>query len=92
MKRLRLSADFNSRTVEGWYCALHHGGSRLDDVAEELGVREGMPVTVYNDEPGDEFEFDGFLGLRPSLPPPAPQWVAIIDDSTFRPAQRSSTT
>jgi hypothetical protein len=32
----------------------------------------------------EEFEWDGRLWHRPTGPVPEPQWVAIVDEGTFR--------
>jgi hypothetical protein len=84
LAKLRIYADFNSRTVDGWCYCLLVDGRKLKDVAAELGVYEGMPVVVFYEDCADEFEFDGVLSFRSSLPLSGPEWVAIVDESTFR--------
>jgi hypothetical protein len=84
LAKLRIYADFNSCTVDGWCYCLRVDGRELNDVAAELGVYEGMPVVVFYEDCADEFEFDGVLSFRSSLPLSGPEWVAIVDESTFR--------
>jgi len=43
-----------------------------------------MPVVVFYEDCADEFEFDGALSFRGSLPLSSTEWVAIVDESTFR--------
>jgi hypothetical protein len=43
-----------------------------------------MPVVVFYEDSADEFEFDGVLSFQSSLPLSNPEWVAIVDESTFR--------
>lgn len=52
--------------------------------AAELGVYGGMPVVVFCENCADEFEFDRVLSFQCSLPLSNPEWVAIVDASTFR--------
>ena len=82
LAKLRIYADFNARTVEGWCYCLRVDGRELNDVAAQLGVYEGMPVVVFYEDCANEI--DGALSFRWPLPLSSPEWVAIVDKSTFR--------
>jgi hypothetical protein len=62
---LRIYADFNSGGSSGkgaCWCLRHGDPLRpLDDVAEELGLQAGMPVTLYYEDPSEEFEVSASL-------------------------------
>ena len=34
----------------------------MDEVARSLGAYDGMPVTLYYEDPGEEFEVEAILG------------------------------
>lgn len=71
---LRIYADFNSTSEDGWCWCLRYDGRSLDECANELSLKEGMPAILYYADEIEEFEFDGILSYRPALPPPSPQW------------------
>jgi hypothetical protein len=60
------------------------GDQRLDDFARRLHINDGAPAVIYYADEGEEFEWDGRLWHRPTGPSPEPQWVAIVDEATFR--------
>ena len=63
--KLRIYGDFNScsKDARGVYCwCVRHDGQPLDEVAEALGLPDGMPVTLYYEDEADEFEYDAVLG------------------------------
>ncbi len=80
---LRVYADVNSVADGGYWC-LSFEGQRLDDVAAALALQDGMPVVLYHSDEEEEFEWDGRLWHRPTGPSPAPQWVATVDEQSFR--------
>jgi hypothetical protein len=80
---LRIHADPASVSNDV-YWSLRHSGKLIDDVAETLGLYEGVPVIIYYADEEEEFEWDGNLYRRPTGPPPAPQWVAVVDEASFR--------
>ena len=43
-----------------------------------------MRLPRFYEDCADEFEFDGVLSFQCSLPLSNPEWVAIVDGSTFR--------
>ena len=62
--KLRIYADFNSRIGDDrglWCRALRHVGRRLDDAAAKLDLRDGLPVTLYSEDPL-EWDVDAVLG------------------------------
>jgi hypothetical protein len=63
--RLRTYADFNSSMEDQrgvWCWLLRYDEQSLDSVAPSLGLIDGMPVTLYYEDPGEEFEVDAILG------------------------------
>ena len=80
---LRVYADVNSVT-DGAYWCLRFAGERLDEAGSGLGLQDGMPVVVYYSDEEEEFEWDGRLWHRPTGPSHAPQWVATVDEPSFR--------
>ena len=83
---LRIYADFNS--VDGPICwCLRYGvtleqlGRPLDEVAEELQLRAGMPVTLYHIDELEEFEYCAVLELHEGT---LPRWQARADWDTFK--------
>lgn len=86
IERLRLYADFNNGLTDDrgeWCTLLRSGDSLLDDVAEALGVHDGMLVTLFYEDPAEEFEVDAVLG-HIAAPGWEDAWAALIDWSTFR--------
>jgi hypothetical protein len=79
----RIYADSNSIT-ENKYWALRIDGAFIADVAERLGLYDGMPVIIYYTDESEEFEFDGTLFFRPIGPSPEPRWVASVDHASLR--------
>lgn len=80
---IRIYADVNSIDGSAYWC-LSFDNQPLDEVAEELGIQNGMPAVIYYSDPAEEFEWDGRLWHRPTGPKPAPQWVATVDEHSFR--------
>jgi hypothetical protein len=80
---LRIYADPGS-VSDGMYWGLRHNGDLLDDVADAVGLYDGIPAVIYYADEGDEFEWDGKIYLRPTGPRPAPQWIAVVDEASFR--------
>lgn len=83
---LRIYADFNS--VDGPVCwCLRYGvkpgqiGQPLDEVAEELKLRAGMPVTLFYEDDAEEFEVSAVLEVHHGT---GPHWQARADWNTFR--------
>lgn len=83
--KLRIYADFNSGggPNQGPCWALRYGDtSRLfDDMADELGLQPGMPVTLFHSDTDEEFEVDAVLVYEADA---AVKWKALPDWSTFR--------
>jgi len=85
---LRIYADFNSvsgKDREICWCLRYgvtpaHVGRPLDEVAEDLGLHAGMPVTLFYEDPGEEFEVSAVLEEHEG----APRWQARADWKTFR--------
>lgn len=65
------------------FWCLRYGPDRRppDDVATELGLREGMKATLYHEEPEEEFEVSAVLFRENGGPI---QWLALADMNTFR--------
>jgi hypothetical protein len=85
---LRIYADFNSvtgpdATGREWCWCLLYKKQPLDDVAAELGLVEGMPVTLFYTDPSEELEVDGILSLR-NPNSWGPRWHAQYDKSAIR--------
>jgi hypothetical protein len=81
---LRIYADFNSVYGEGGsicWC-LRYGSPlhELDDFTEELGLRDGMPVTLYYEDESEEFEVSATLMETAERP----RWHARVDWKTRR--------
>jgi hypothetical protein len=83
---LRIYADFNSVYGEdGSVCwCLRYGSAltALDDLAEQLGLREGMPVVLYYEDESEEFEVSAVL--MEQTPGIVPRWHARADWQTRR--------
>lgn len=82
-KTPRIYADFNSVGPGDVYWCLRYGPDRrpLDDVATELGLREGMKVTIYHEDSEEEFEVSAVLFREDGG---GVQWLALADIYTFR--------
>jgi hypothetical protein len=82
---LRLYADFNSGGTPGhgpcWLLRYGPDMKLLDEVAEELGLTSGMPVTLYYEDPSEEFEVSAVLQRSDHN---GKKWLATPDWSTFR--------
>ncbi|HEY4214140.1 MAG TPA: hypothetical protein VGM84_21875 [Steroidobacteraceae bacterium] len=86
---LRIYADLG--TIHDSECTvcgrLRHGsgpgneGRPLDEVAHELGLRIGMPVTLFYEDPAEKIEVSAVLGKEEDA---EPQWNARIDWRTIR--------
>ena len=89
MAFLRIYADFNSggSLGDGPCWLLRYGPDRrpLDEVADQLGLRAGMAVILFNaEELGDyaeEFEVDAVLEDHADS---RIRWQALPDWSTYR--------
>ncbi len=83
---LRIYADFNSCLEDDrgmWCWCLRHNGRVLDEVADELGLHEGMPVVIFYEDDADEFEYDATLG-HSADPHWMGMWMARFEETTFR--------
>jgi hypothetical protein len=80
---LRIYADFNSVGPGDLYWCLRYGPTfrPLDEVAEELGLYEGMKVTLYYEDTDEEFEVSAVLSKNDGS---GPHWQALADMSSFR--------
>jgi hypothetical protein len=81
---IRIYADVNSRDEAGAYWCLLIGDRRLDDAAIDLGLRDGQEAIIFHRDEEEEFEWEGRLWHRPIGPVPAPQWVATVNEGSFR--------
>ena len=81
---LRIYADFNSSTADGWCWCLRYKSRPLDEVAEELGLSEGMRVVLFHSDPAEVLECEGVISCRPAANPNGPRWVAFPNMSTLR--------
>jgi hypothetical protein len=84
--KLRIYADFNSSMKDDrgvWCWLLRHQGALLDEVAVPLGLYDGMAVTLYYEDPVDEFEVDAILGHL-AEPGWNTRWMALPDWNTVR--------
>jgi hypothetical protein len=83
--RLRIYADFNSCIGDDrgtWCWLLRYNGKLLDEVAASLEIHDGMSVTLYYEDPGEEFEVDAILG-HVANPGWDNMWVALPDWATI---------
>jgi hypothetical protein len=66
-------------------CGAGSHGTRgtLLEVAASLEVYDGMPVTLYYEDPGEEFEVDAILG-HIDEPGWSTRWMALPDWRTKR--------
>jgi hypothetical protein len=84
--KLRIYADFNSCMEDDrgvWCWLLRHNGILLDEVAATLNVQDGLAVTLYYEDPGEEFEVDAVLG-HIAKPGWDAMWMALPDWNTYR--------
>jgi hypothetical protein len=85
MAPLRIYADFNSGGAPGhgacWLLRYGPEKRHLDEVAEELGLRPGMTVTLFYEDPSEEFEVSAVLEEHDD---PVVHWRALPDWSTRR--------
>jgi len=82
----RIYADFNSCMGDDrgvWCWCLRHQGTLLDEVAPSLGAYDGMPVTLYYEDPGEEFEVEAVLG-HIAEPGWNAMWMALPNWDTMR--------
>jgi len=85
IEKLRIYADFNSCMDDArgvWCWCLRHDGIVLDEVAASLKIYDGMPVTLYYEDPGEEFEVDAILG-HVEVPKWDAMWMALPDWGTL---------
>jgi len=61
---------------------LRYNGHVLDELTEELGLYEGMPVVIFYEDDADEFEYDATLGGSTDLQWMG-MWMARFEDKTF---------
>jgi hypothetical protein len=82
---VRIYADFNSGGAPGkgpcWCLRYGNEFQPLDEVAGELGLQPGMQVTLYYEEPSEEFEVSATLERNNGV---GVQWSALPDWSTRR--------
>jgi hypothetical protein len=82
---LRIYADFNSGGSPGagpcWCLRYGDPMRHLDEVADELGLSEGMPVTLFYEDDSEEFEVSATLEKREASV--ANKWVAHPDWTTM---------
>jgi len=83
---LRIYADFNSVYGDnGSICWCLRYGSRLqplDEVAEMLGLRDGMPVILFYEDESEAFEVSAILLEQPATT--TPRWHAQAEWKTRR--------
>lgn len=56
-------------------------GQPLDEVADELNLRAGMPVILFYEDEAEEFEVSAVLEVHEGT---GPRWQARADWNTFR--------
>jgi len=82
---LRIYADFNSGGSPGkgaCWCLRYGDPLRpLDNVADELRIEVGTVVTLYYEDPSEEFEVSAVMERMGDS---AVKWAALPDWSTFR--------
>ncbi len=83
---LRIYADFNSGGSPGsgpcWNLRYGPDFTPFDEIALDLGARDGMTVVLFYEDPSEEFEVDAEL-IENSLTD-FPMWVALPDWTTRR--------
>lgn len=81
---VRVYADFNSVYGEGgsicWCLRCGSPLQPLDDLAEDLQLRDGMHVVLYYEDPSEEFEVSAVLIEQPVGV--VPRWHARADWKT----------
>ncbi len=77
-----LTSIIHGRRARSVVLVLRSNGQILDDVASELGLFDGMLVTLLYDDPGEEFEMDGVLGHIAD--PNWQMWMALYDQKSYR--------
>ena len=75
---IRIFIDPNDMNSDGWCYLLRYKERALDDAASELGLVEGMPVVLFNEEACEEFEFDGTVHFREG------RWLAKANPYSYR--------
>ena len=75
---IRIYIDTNDMAPDGWCYLLRFDDRSLDAASSELGLVEGMPVILYNEEAGEEFEFDGTVHFRDG------HWLAKANRDSYR--------
>ncbi|QJP17353.1 hypothetical protein G3545_29155 [Starkeya sp. ORNL1] len=86
VRKLRIYADFNSCMEDDrgmWCWLLRHDGKLLDEVATTLDLRDGLFVTLYYEDPGEEFEVDAVLG-HIAEPGWDTMWMALPNWDSYR--------
>ncbi len=84
--KLRIYADFNSCMEDDrgvWCWLLRHDERLLDKVGDMLGLRDGLPVTLFYEDSGEEVEVDAVLG-HIATPGWDAMWMALPDWNTLR--------
>jgi hypothetical protein len=82
----RIYADFNSCMDDDrgtWCWCLRHEGTLLDEAAPALGAYDGMPVTLFYEDPEEEFEVEAILG-HIAEPGWDVRWMALPNWDTMR--------
>jgi hypothetical protein len=84
---LRLYADFNSGGSPGhgpcWLLRYGDPKRPLDEVAHELQLHPGMTVTLFYEDPAEEFEVSAILEEH-AEPNALARWQAMPDWRTYR--------
>jgi hypothetical protein len=75
---IRIYIDTNDMTRDGWCYLLRFRERTLDEAAAEFDLAEGMPVILYNEEAGEEFELDGTVHFREG------RWLAKANRDSYR--------
>ena len=90
---VKIFADWQDSTVDGWCLNLQYEGVPLRECAERLGLRDGQRVTLYYTEDSETVEhvFDGVLAYRPYYTDGPPFWMAMPDEKTYRKVPKPST-
>jgi len=81
---LRIYADFNSTTEDGWCWCLRYQGVPVEDCVEQLSLVDGMSVVLFYSDVEEEFEFDGILSYRACGPNLPLRWEARADERSIR--------
>ena len=75
---IRIYIDTNDMELDGWCHLLRYDGRTLEEVAKDIGLTEGMPVVLYYEDPGEEFEFDGTVHFKEG------RWLAKANRDSYR--------